>query len=850
MIAFVTNRKTLVIICLLFSFSVFSQTYKITGRVTDVDTHEPLAFVNVVYGNNNLGTATNIDGYFSFQTSLEKANLIFSFVGYESKSIFIIPSQQIGLLKIELKETIHSLSEVKIVAGENPAHRIILAVVNNRDNNNPEKLSSFSYISYNKMHFTIDPKMRMATFDTIKVSAKNLNKYEKYRIPDYRDTNRTDTSQAERMEAFFAKQHIFLTESVSERKFMFPDKNQEKIIASRSSGLKQPYFILLATQLQSFSFYSDMVEVGEKKYLSPIAKGATKKYFYQIEDTIYNDRKDTVFVISFRPLKGTLFDGLKGVMQVNSFKYSLQNITAEPYKTGGSFDVRIQQKYELINEVQWFPVQLNTDLKFPGLEVGDKPDTLLLNDTIAVIRNRVLPLLGVGKSYIDMIEINPYLTPKQFNNIQLEINKDASSKDSSFWSKYRVETLDAKDRETYRVIDSIGKAEKLDAKLNVLEKITKGYFSWGIVNFDITKFLAYNRFEGLRIGLDLTTNEKIASWFSLGGYSAYGTKDNDFKYGGRLCLQPGIPSETQFTVSYSHDVAEVGSYNLLDNKSLTSTEYYRTLLINFMDHYDEYKASLKFRSLRYLKSEIFGRVGDYRSTTQYGFKNSDTNSYPYHFRTNEIGIKLKYSYKEKFMKTVFGKYSLGSNYPIVFLNITKGLKLYEGDFDYWKYEAKLSSKINFKLFGTSTFNLIGGLVNSPVPLSLNYNGYSNYGELSVDAENTFATMRMNEFFSDRFISLFFHHDFGKLLFKAGNLRPEISICQNMGIGYLNEPHVHTGCTFNTMEKGYYETGVVFGNLLKQSLIGMGIAVYYRYGPYEFSKVSNNFSIKLSFRIIE
>lgn len=850
MITFVINRCSLIIFCLLFSFSVYSQTYKITGRVTDIDTHEPLAFVNVVYGNNNLGTATNIDGYFTFQTSAETVHLAFSFVGYESKIIYINPSQQQGLFKVELKQTILNLSEVKVVAGENPAHRIILAVVDNRDNNDPEKLSSFSYISYNKMHFTVDPKMRMASFDTIKVTPKNLEKYERYRIPEFRDSMHTDTAQAERMEAFFAKQHIFLTESVSERKFMFPDKNQEKVIASRSSGLKQPYFILLATQLQSFSFYSDMVEVGEKKYLSPIAKGATKKYFYQIEDTIFNESLDTVFVISFRPLRGTLFDGLKGVMQVNSFKYSLQNITAEPYKTGGSFDVRIQQKYDLVNGVQWFPVQLNTDLKFPGLQVGDKPDTLLLNDTIAVIRNRVLPLLGVGKSYIDMIEINPYLTAKQFNNIQLEINKDASAKDSSFWSKYRVENLDGKDQETYRVIDSIGKAEKLDAKLKVLEKITKGYFSWGFVNFDITKFLAYNHFEGLRVGLDIITNEKLASWFSVGGYIAYGTKDNDFKYGGRISLQPNMQSETQFQVFYSHDVSEVGSYSLLENKTLISTEYYRTILINNMDKFDEYKATLKFRSLRYLKSEVFSRISDYNSTTLYRFNTIDTTLNTYTFRTFEAGIKLKYSYKEKFMKTVFGKYSLGSKYPILFLNVIKGLKLYEGAFDYWKYEAKIYSSFNIKLLGKSTFNICGGFVDSPVPLTLNYNGYSNYGSFSVDAENTFATMRMNEFFSDRFLSFFFRHDFGKLLFKAGKFRPEISLCQNIGIGYFSKPEIHTGYSFNTMEKGYYETGIVFGNLLKQSLIGMGIAVYYRYGPYGFTEPRNNFAIKLSFQIIE
>lgn len=842
-------RFVISVVCILFSLTVLAQTYKISGKVIDAETHEPLAFVNVVYGSKNLGTSTNIDGYFTFQTSAEEINLSFSFIGYSKKSIPVVSSKQHELLKVELNKSIISLSEIKVVAGENPAHRIINAVVENRDKNNPEKLSSFSYISYNKMHFTVDPKMRMASFDTVKVTPKNLNKYERYRIPIKNDSLGNDTVGSESMEAFFAKQHIFLTESVSERKFMYPDKNQEKVIASRTSGLKQPYFILLATQLQSFSFYTDMVEVGEKKFLSPIAKGAVKKYFYQLEDTIFNERGDTIFVISFRPLKGTLFDGLKGVLQINSFKYSLQNITAEPYGYKGTFDVRIQQKYELINGIQWFPVQLNTDLKFPGLQVGDKADTLLLNDSVAVIKNRVLPLLGVGKSYIDMIEINPYLTPKQFNNIQLEITKDASNKDSTFWTKYRNEELSQKDRETYKVIDSIGKSEKLDAKLKVLEKITKGYVSWGFVNFDIEKMLAYNHFEGLRICLDMCTNEKILKWLTVGGYTAYGTMDKEYKYGGRLTLQPNAISETQFRASYSHDVAEVGSFSLLENKSLTTTEFYRNIQVNHMDYYDEYKSSMKFRWLRYMKSEIFFRNADYFSTTLYHFP-FDSVATPYSFRTGEIGIKMKYSYKEKFMQTVFGKYSLGSKFPVVFVNVTRGSKLWGGDFNYWKYETKITTDINFKLLGKSTLSIYGGLVDASLPLSLNYNGYGNYGSFSVDAANSFATMRMNEFYSDRFVSLFFRHNFGKLLFKAGKFRPEISVCHNMGVGSFNKTNQHYGYPFNTLEKGYYESGIVFGNLLHQSLIGMGLGVYYRYGAYGFAETKENFAIKISIQIIE
>ncbi len=843
-----TLNKIFFIVCftlIIFSLNVNSQTYKISGKVIDNNTHEPLAFVNVVYGEKNLGTSTNIDGNFTFQTSKNDVNLVFSYLGYSTKYLKINATNQTEILKIELIPSSLNLNEITIVAGKNPAHRIINAVVENREKNNPESLNSFSYISYNKMYFTVDPKMHEASYDSIKITPRTLPKFLKYKAKT--DSLQADTNKTKSIEAFFSKNHIFMTETVSERKFLYPDKNQEKVIASRSSGLKQPYFLLLATQLQSFSFYTDIVEVGSKKYLSPVAKNATKKYFFQLEDTIFTENRDSVFVISYRPLKNSLFDGLKGVLQINSNGYALQSVIAEPLQNTDGLGIKIQQKYEFIKNNHWFPVQLNTDLKFSGLQVSDHPDTLLLNDSLAVIRNINLPLLGVGKSYIDMIEINPYLTSKQFNSIQLEITKDAAKKDSSFWNIYRSELLSKKEIETYKIIDSLGEAEHLDAKLKTLERLTKGYIQWGFINFNLAKMLSYNHYEGLRPCLDIITNEKIVKWISIGGYGAYGTKDKDFKYGGRIKIGNTLQNETQFVTSFSHDVSEVGTMSMIDYNTITSTEIYRQILVNKMYNYDEFKTSFTFRWLQYFKTECFGRIVYNNLPNNYSFNNfSDTIKNV--FITNEVGTKFKFSYKEKFMKTFFGKYSLGSKYPTLFFNVTKGIKQINGNFDYLKFESKINANFDFKLLGKANIQLSAGLINKTLPLNLLYTGYSNYSEFSIDASNTFATMRMNEFYSDKFASLFFTYDFGKLLFKAGKFQPGISICQNIGFGNMQNKETNLGFNFNTMEKGYYETGIIFSNIIHQSIAGYGLAVYYRYGSYGFTNTRNNFAIKLSFKI--
>jgi len=200
------------------------------------------------------------------------------------------------------------------------------------------------------------------------------------------------------------------------------------------------------------------------------------------------------------------------------------------------------------------------------------------------------------------------------------------------------------------------------------------------------------------------------------------------------------------------------------------------------------------------------------------------------------------------MKTFFGKYSLGSNYPTLFFNVTRGVKSNYGNFNYWKYETKINANFDLKLMGKVIVQLSAGLVNKILPLNLLYTGYGNYSGFSIDASNTFATMRMNEFYSDKFVSLFFTYDFGKLLFKAGKFRPGISVCQNVGFGNLNKIENHFGYSFKTLEKGYYETGIVFSNITRQSIAGCGIAIYYRYGRYSFTRTRDNFAIKLSFKI--
>lgn len=206
---------------------------------------------------------------------------------------------------------------------------------------------------------------------------------------------------------------------------------------------------------------------------------------------------------------------------------------------------------------------------------------------------------------------------------------------------------------------------------------------------------------------------------------------------------------------------------------------------------------------------------------------------------------MKFAYNEKFMVFPGGKFSLGTNYPILWVNVTKGLKWMEGQYDYTKFEAKISKTFITKTFGKTNVQISGGIADGNVPYSSFYNGHGSYRDFSVEAANSFATMRMNEFVADRFASFYFKQDFGSLLFKTKKFKPEVAFVNNVGIADFTSTSSYFDKPVQTFNKGYFESGIVFNNLLHQAIIGYGAGVFYRYGPYAFSKPEDNLAFKLS-----
>lgn len=808
-------KLILFIFALIVSETLSAQSI-INGRVINKVTGETMPFVNIIYNQKKEGLTSDIDGKFSI-SKIEKVEFLqFSYVGF--KSVFI-PKDSIHLIPdgvVLMQEQNYNLNEVIVLPGENPAHRIIKKVVANRKLNNPDKLSSYSYTAYHKMIFTLDiknaEKAKSDTSGTIELKVD---------------------STLIKMNELLDKQHLFLMESISKKKFRFPGQHSEEIIASRVSGFKQPSLVLLANQLQSFSFYQDMITLAESRYVNPISPGSTKKYFFNIEDTTYTARGDTVFSISFQPKKKKNFEALKGVLNINTHKYAIQSVVAKPVEPNGLIGIEIKQQYKLIDDTYWFPVELNTNLIFHSL-VADTGESKF-------------NLVGIGKSYLKDIKINNEIKRNEIGKIDFEVNKTAHKQPDSLWNVYRHDSLSAKDIKTYEVIDSIGKKHKLDLKLKTFKTLMKGYIPVSFLNIDVFKIFDFNVYEGYRPGIGLYTNNKLVKNVSFGGYFAYGFQDDRIKYGANLDFTLSAKQDLKLGLSYKNDLSESSGYQFLENPNMSSTESYRYWFIKDMTYLEGYVLNFQFRPFRKVKTRLVFNQFSKINTSGFYFNDGNEADLPgQKYQFMETALQLAYTPNETLF---FIDNELMNSYgstPAIYANLSKGFKNEFGDFDYLKVEAKLLLSALTKNFGKTDIVITAGKVFGDLPYFELYNGHASYYDFTLETANSFATMRMNEFLSDRFVAVHFRQDFGSLLFKTKKFKPGILILTSLGFGSLENAGLQQGFDFKTMEKGYFESGILFNNIIKSlNIMGFGFGVYYRYGPYAFSNTGDNFAYKLS-----
>lgn len=787
------------------AFPLFAQQFRISGRVLDAETRQPLAFVNIVVNNSNTGGVSDIDGHFAITASEPIEALHFSYVGYARQTHHIEKGSQQPVILLEKLSL--SLSEVVIVAGKNPAHRIIENAIRNRDRNNYERLPSFAYTSYDKMIFTVD--------------GDTLQKI---------DTLSADSSML-RLKDFIDKQHLFIMETVAERRFLYPGRNHQKVIASRISGFRDPVFTFLISQLQSTSFYTDVISISDKNYVNPISRGSIARYSFILEDTLfYTSSPDTTFIISYYPKPNTNFDGLRGLLYINSNNWAIQNVIAEPERQEKGLVIRIQQMYERIDDLYWFPVQLNTDITFKN-----------------VVVNNLHPV-GQGKSYISNIVVNPELVRRMFSEVSVEVDPHSGSRSPEDWELMRAVDLSEKDLETYRIIDSLGKAHNFDRFSLMAETLLSGQIPLGYFNIPVNRLLRYNEHEKLYAGFGLNTSNKVSRVISLGAYAGYGFGDKKLKYGSEIKVNLQRRRDFEWFASWSNDLSEAGKVDPFKMQRANLLADYRSYRISKMDHTKTLATGFQYRVFPYLLT-WFGFDRSWKDPQYaYVFSSENLPGSPESYIFSEFNMTLRFAFREKILQTNRSRISLGTKYPELWFRFAQAFDGFlDGQYAYRRYDFKMQHSAYFRFFGKTSLLLRAGLIDSPLPYFQLYSGFGNYGKFTVYSPGSFATMGLNEFTADRYAAVFLVHNFGKLILRTKRFEPEFVIASHAGFGWLKKQDVtRHSISLQSFAKGYFESGLLVNNLLNLQFFNLGAGAFYRYGAYARKGFKENISWQMSF----
>lgn len=783
--------------CFILTIFTYGQDL-IEGVVIDKETKQPLAFANLNIKNTNRQFICDVNGKFSFNNYEKNSIILCSYVGFEKLEFHLNKNNSQNII-IEMQTAHNNLEEVMINANDNPANEIIRKVIANKEKNNPENMKSFQYSSYNKV------------------------------IYDYKSLgNKQDSVDLRRK---LKGSHFFMMESVTERKFIKPDLSEEVVLATKVSGFRNPSFATLATDFQPFSFYNDNIKFFNVNYLNPISKGSLKKYKFHIEDTLVNE-KDTIYIISYKPRAHKNFDGLKGLLYINTKKYAVQNVIASAAEKG-RVDIKIQQKYSLIDHEYWFPEQLNFAIQFNVLPNKNNPMTL------------------DGKTYISDIKLNLPLDKKQFSNQVVRLDENAASKDSIFWKKHRVESLSSIDMKTYRVLDSIGRKKNFDSYLTFVAKLMQNKLPLKYIDIDLSKTFLYNKYEGLRIGSGFYTNDAISKKLSLGGFWGYGVKDEQSKYGGEFIIKVSKRNEFNLGIQYQNNLIETGNYGV--QSAQDNFFNYRRYIGYRYDQLNKVGVSIHFRSFNYFVWDI--RFNQTNTDPKYLYEFNNGNQSFVSYKNSTIGLSLRFAYKEKFVNSFHQNISTGTKYPIVFIAYSKGFKnLFNGNLSYNKIELAVEQSIYTKNLGKTSYRAEAGCIDSALPYGLLFTGEGSYDKnIILIMKNTFQTMAPYEFLSDKYVNVFFSHNFGGLLFKKDKFQPVLSWHNNISWGTLSEKGFHRFVTFKTKEKVYLETGLQLDNLIKFNYynladIGFGTGTYYRYGYYANPEFKDNIAFKFTLNV--
>lgn len=785
--------------------TIFKNQHKkiiLSGRIIDFTTTEPLAFATVFFPGTPIGKKADIDGRFLFEfDQFPNDSLSFSVIGYQKKSIKLPSLSSYSDITISLERTSIIMRDFVIKYEKDPALNLVKKVIKNKPINNYNKADNYSYEVYNKLEIDIN-KIPKKTFKKAPI-LKQFNFVEKY----------IDSTSEEK--PFLP---LFLTETISDYYFQKkPKKMKEFIKGSRISGYKnQSVSQMLGTMYQNITIYDNSIPIFNVPFVSPIANDAPFFYRYSLVDTQWINNKLCYQVIFAPKRKGEhtfngdfwIHDSDFAVQKINMIVTKEQNINWVNKAT-------LMQEFSCINDTMWF---LTKDKFYV--------------DFLPPHGNKVAGFLGrKTASYRNILVNNKQNEAKindEKNKEETIIEANSLTRNEEFWNDARHDSLSKNEKAIYRMIDTIQGLPIYKRYSSLFYLIGTGIKEFGPLEIGpIYNLYSSNPIEGKRLRLNLGTTPKLFKNIYLKGYIAYGILDKQFKYqASMLWLLKRKPRSFLFAEIKRDLDNSISQYN----DAISIDNVFST--IGRRPNIPWKLALIEKLRLEYMRSYHSGfshllSIEQRRFTPNIPLPSNgiffDTHGVPSkHVVSAELGVELRWAYKEQFLEGNYYRTSLGTKYPILkFYTGFAHKNVFNSNYSYTKFRLTITDKIKTSRLGSFSYNLFAGKIIGTLPYSLLEMHPGN--EFYYYNQNAFNMMLRYEYLSDAYVGLISEHGLGSLFLKYIPILEKTKarfFWNTKGVyGNLSQANqalnFNKGYAFQTLAKSpYVEAGTGIENIFK------------------------------------
>jgi hypothetical protein len=342
--------------------------------------------------------------------------------------------------------------------------------------------------------------------------------------------------------------------------------------------------------------------------------------------------------------------------------------------------------------------------------------------------------------------------------------------------------------------------------------------------------LDFNQYEGYRFGLGLETSKKLMKNATIGGYYGWATRDKESKFGGYSTIHINRKNGIKLNLRYQQDLLERGGMAFQkDVFTLNSTSLYRHFFIKNMERQRLGEIALSGNVKSNMKLTLIGNYQRIWTTDEYdyyGFGSPRSE-----FDLAETSLEFTWNIREQVMQLGNNRISKGTKFPKIMVKATKGWKGWvESDLDYLRLHAEIQQNISLRGVGNIVWTLVGSQTFGDVPLFLMHVGNGTGLNWNLSVANTFETMLPSEFYHDKQAAFFTRLNFNALKTKATWNEPQFSLHHAIGYGEMGNK-IADNAVYRTMDKGFFEGGIILNNVLSNEFAGVGIAAFYRYGSY-------------------